>query len=72
MDRALYSPHSPLNWFTKRKKLLIEKRDPDIVGAHRLVNRSAIGELYLASDGTPKVIEILTAEGETIHFPVKK
>ncbi|PSW74128.1 hypothetical protein C9J41_08150 [Photobacterium sp. GB-50] len=72
MDRALYSPHSPLNWFTKRKKLLIEKRDPDITGAHRLVNRSAIGELYLASDGTPKVIEILTAEGETIHFPVKK
>ncbi|MBP2701328.1 alkaline phosphatase D family protein [Photobacterium lucens] len=72
MDRALYSPHSPLNWFTKRKELLIEKRDPDVTGSHRLVNRSAIGELYLTDDGVPKKIDILTAEGELINFPAQK
>ncbi|PSV11733.1 alkaline phosphatase D family protein [Photobacterium leiognathi] len=72
MDRALYSPHSPLNWFTKRKKLLIEKRDPDVAGSHRLVNRSAIGELYLTDDGAPKKIDILTADGELINFPPRK
>ncbi|WP_419206595.1 alkaline phosphatase D family protein [Photobacterium leiognathi] len=72
MDRALYSPHSPLNWFTKRKKLLIEKRDPDVAGSHRLVNLSAIGELYLTDDGAPKKIDILTADGELINFPPRK
>ncbi|MCD9536264.1 alkaline phosphatase family protein [Photobacterium carnosum] len=71
MDRGLYSPHSPLNWFTKRKRLLIEKRDPDIAGHHRLINQSAIGELFLDQQGTPLVIDILTAEGTVIHFPAK-
>lgn len=71
MDRCLYSPHSPLNWFTKRKRLLIEKRDPDVAGHHRLINKSAIGELYLDEQGSPRVIDILTAEGEVIHFPPK-
>ena len=71
MDRCLYSPHSPLNWFTKRKRLLIEKRDPDTEGHHRLINQSAIGELFLDQHGTPLVIDILTAEGTVIHFPPK-
>jgi hypothetical protein len=69
MDRALYSPHSPLNWLTKRKRLKIKKRDPDTTGNHRLVNRSAIGELYLDSNGKPSRVEILTAEGDTVCFP---
>lgn len=71
MDRCLYSPHSPLNWFTKRKRLLIEKRDPDTEGHHRLINQSAIGELFLDQYGTPLMIDILTAEGKVIHFPPK-
>ncbi|MGF1859697.1 alkaline phosphatase D family protein [Photobacterium profundum] len=69
MDRALYSPHSPLNWFTKRKRLKITKRDPDVAGGHRLINRSAIGELRLDAEGKPSDISILTAEGERITFP---
>ncbi|PTB33402.1 alkaline phosphatase D family protein [Photobacterium phosphoreum] len=71
MDRCFYSPHSPLNWFTKRKQLLIEKRDPDVIGHRRLINKSAIGELYLDDQGTPRVIDILTAEGDVIHFSAK-
>ncbi|WP_064609445.1 hypothetical protein [Photobacterium sp. J15] len=69
MDRALYSPHSPLNWFTKRKRMKIKKRDPDSPGNHRLVNRSAIGELRLDKDGKPTDIAILTACGDRVVFP---
>ncbi len=73
MDRLLYSPRSPLNWLTKRKRLKIFKRDPDAHGHDRLVNRSAIGELRLAEDGSPSNISILTAKGEVISFPpIKK
>ncbi|WP_052260999.1 alkaline phosphatase D family protein [Photobacterium gaetbulicola] len=69
MDRILYSPRSPLNWLTKRKRLKIFKRDPDLPGNHRLINRSAIGEVRLDADGKPVDIAILTAEGERVSFP---
>ncbi|MDV5170264.1 alkaline phosphatase D family protein [Photobacterium rosenbergii] len=69
MDRILYSPRSPLNWLTKRKRLKIFKRDPDLPGDHRLVNRSAIGEVRLDADGKPVDIAILTAEGQRVSFP---
>ncbi len=69
----LYNPSSPLNWLTKRKWLKIFKREPDTHGHDRLVNRSAIGELRLAEDGSPSNISILTAKGEVISFPpIKK
>ena len=73
MDRALYSPHSPLNWFTKRKRLLISKRNPDTFqqhssNQHKLVNQRAIGELRLDASGKPTQISILTAEGKRIAF----
>ncbi|MGF1684199.1 alkaline phosphatase D family protein [Photobacterium minamisatsumaniensis] len=69
MDRILYSPRSPLNWLTKRKRLKIYKRDPDLHGNHRLINQSAIGEIRLDEDGKPIDIAILTAEGERVSFP---
>ncbi|PSW19855.1 alkaline phosphatase family protein [Photobacterium sanctipauli] len=72
MDRMLYSPRSPLNFFTKRKRLKIYKRDPDTKGSHRLINRSAIGEVRLDEQGKPVDIAILTAEGEQVSFPPTK
>ncbi|PSU34048.1 alkaline phosphatase D family protein [Photobacterium lutimaris] len=69
MDRMLYSPRSPLNLLTKRKRLKIFKRDPDLPGNHRLINRSAIGEVRLDADGKPVDIAILTAEGQRVSFP---
>ncbi len=68
-DRLLYSPRSPLNFFTKRKRLKIKKRDPNTPGTRRLVNTSAIGELKLDSQGKPQRISILTADGQEIDFP---
>lgn len=69
MDRMLYSPRSPLNLFTKRKRLKIFKRAPSNHNFYRLVNQSAIGELRLDEDGKPSNISILTGEGDSIYFP---
>ncbi|USD33563.1 MULTISPECIES: alkaline phosphatase D family protein [Vibrio] len=69
LDRLLYSPRSPLNFLTKRKRLKIKKRDPNTEGARRLVNASAIGEVKLDDNGKPKRISILTGDGKEIDFP---
>ncbi|OQS82514.1 hypothetical protein EM89_003390 [Vibrio parahaemolyticus] len=69
LDRMLYSPRSPLNWFTKRKRLKIYKRAPSTHNFYRLVNHSAIGELRLDDEGKPSHIGILTSDGEEINFP---
>ncbi len=68
-DRLLYSPRSVLNYFTKRKRLKIEKRSPDNQTFYRLSNRSAIGELRLDSDGKPQAIMTLSGDGKVTHFP---
>ncbi|CAE6904261.1 Isoleucyl-tRNA synthetase [Vibrio sp. B1REV9] len=72
MDRLLYSPRSPLNWFTKRKRLKIFKRAPSNHDFYRLVNQSAIGELRLEENGKPSQISILTSDGNEVHFPPTK
>ncbi|MEL7290673.1 MAG: alkaline phosphatase D family protein [Pseudomonadota bacterium] len=72
-DRLLYSPRSPLNWFTKRKRLKVKKRDPNTQGRRRLVNSSAIGELKLDDQGKPARIGILTGDGREWEFlPIKE
>jgi hypothetical protein len=68
-DRLLYSPRSPLNFFTKRKRLKVSKRDPDSQGVRRLVNTSAIGELKLDQHGKPSQISILTGDNQRVDFP---
>lgn len=68
-DRLLYSPRSPLNFLTKRKRLKVRKRDPDSDGSRRLVNTSAIGELRLDDHGKPSSISILTGDNREIEFP---
>lgn len=68
-DRLLYSPRSPLNFLTKRKRLKIKKRDPNTEGVRRLVNTSAVGELKLDDHGKPERISILTGDGAEWDFP---
>lgn len=68
-DRLLYSPRSPLNFLTKRKRLKVKKRDPNTQGVRRLVNTSAIGELKLNDKGKPERVSILTGDGVEWDFP---
>jgi hypothetical protein len=69
MNRWLYAPWSPLNWFTKRRKMRIVPRKPDHGSrGERLVNGSGVGLLTLDAAGAPLKITQLLADGDTIEF----
>lgn len=69
LNRWLYAPWSPLNWFTKRRKMRIVPRKPDHGSrGERLVNGSGIGLLSLNAQGAPERIEQLLADGDRIEF----
>jgi hypothetical protein len=67
LNRWLYSPRSPLNWFTKRRRMRIEPRLPTGREAgERLWNNAGIGLVVLDEQGVPTEIRQLNAtEGET-------
>ena len=69
MNRWLYAPWSPLNWFTKRRKMRIVPRKPDHGSrGERLVNGSGVGLLTLDANGAPLKITQLLSDGDTIEF----
>lgn len=69
LNRWLYAPWSPLNWFTKRRKLRVIPRKPDPSSkGERLVNGSGIGLLKLAKDGKPVLIAQLLNQGGQVTF----
>ncbi|KUM53380.1 alkaline phosphatase D family protein [Rheinheimera sp. EpRS3] len=73
LNRWLYSPRSPLNWFTKRRRMKIVPHKPDNAKAgERLLNQSGIGLVELNSDGSPKRVIQLTAKGEAITFNISE
>ncbi|MHB0776107.1 metallophosphoesterase family protein [Halomonas sp. WWR20] len=69
-NRWLYSPRSPLNWFTQRRPMEIRPRDPDRAKAgERLWNGSGIGLVDLDEQGRPSMIRQLDARGFDVVFP---
>ncbi|MGO1297697.1 MAG: alkaline phosphatase family protein [Vibrio sp.] len=68
-DAILYSPHSPLNKLTKRKRLEIRKRHPSGKTFRHLYNHTAVGVLKLADSGKPNYVGIVTSEGVHIEYP---
>ncbi|NOI24770.1 alkaline phosphatase D family protein [Vibrio mediterranei] len=69
LDKWLYSPRSPLNLFTKRKRLKIFKRKPEPSHHNRLVNKSGIGKVRLDNEGKPIEISVLHGDGTKTTFP---
>lgn len=70
LNRWLYAPGSPLNWFTKRRRLAITPRDPDRAHAgERLWNGSGIGLVDFDERGRPREIRQLDARGFEVRFP---
>ncbi|MGL5358632.1 MAG: alkaline phosphatase family protein [Shewanella sp.] len=63
-----YGRFSPLNLLTKRKRLSIHARRPNGDARRRLVNRSAIGMLTLASSGAPIDIRLLHGDMSQTRF----
>lgn len=64
LNRWLYSPWSPLNLFTKRRRLRVSPRHPQTVGSHRrLVNQAGMGYVRFNDQGQPVEIVQLGADG---------
>ncbi len=64
LNRWLYSPRSPLNWFTKRRSMSITPHLPDQrKHGERLWNGSGIGQVWLDAKGRPERIVQHNADG---------
>ncbi len=72
LDRAnrwLYAPRSPLNWFTRRRRMRVIPRKPEgIAHGRRLLNGSGIGLVEIDADGVPWRIRELLADGRELAF----
>lgn len=72
LDRAnrwLYSPRSPLNWFTRRRHMRVIPRKPEgTPHGRRLLNGSGIGLVELDPSGVPWRIRQLLADGRVVSF----
>ncbi|PKH77324.1 hypothetical protein CXF97_25455 [Pseudomonas sp. Choline-02u-1] len=57
LNRWLYSPRSPLNWFTKRRLMRIVPYTPEHAEAgERLWNSAGIGQVFFNDQGQPSEI----------------
>ncbi|MFT0519361.1 alkaline phosphatase D family protein [Pseudomonas faucium] len=64
LNRWLYSPRSPLNWFTKRREMEVVPRTPSHSKAgERLCNGAGLGQVFFDEQGRPVRVFQLSAEG---------
>ncbi|MEZ9197221.1 alkaline phosphatase D family protein [Shewanella sp. 10N.286.54.B9] len=69
----LYGHFSPLNFFTKRKRMSVRGRRPNGARSQRLMNKSGIGRVELAANGAPTKIAVLHADmSETEFLPPRR
>ncbi len=69
LNRWLYAPWSPLNWFTKRRGMRVIPRKPTPASAgERLVNAAGVGLVDLDAQGRPIRVEQLAADGRDVRF----
>jgi hypothetical protein len=70
INRWLYAPWSPLNWFTKRRRMRVTPRMPEGRDAgERLWNHAGIGMVHLDSEGVPTEIRQLNSDTGGTRFP---
>lgn len=64
LNRWLYSPRSPLNWFTKRRQMEVVPHTPSRSKAgERLWNSAGLGQVYFDGQGRPERVYQLNADG---------
>ena len=69
LNRFLYATYSPLNWFTKRRRMKIKVRKPDLESQVSLYNSSGIGLLKLSDNNQKVETFIINANsGELVEF----
>jgi hypothetical protein len=65
LNRWLYSPRSPLNWFTRRRALQVVPHIPEHAEAgERLWNSAGIGQVYFNEHGQQEAIYQHNANGK--------
>ncbi|WP_027906775.1 alkaline phosphatase D family protein [Pseudomonas taiwanensis] len=66
LNRWLYAPRSPLNWFTKRREMEVIPRTPSHADAgERLWNSAGLGQVFFDEQGRPARVFQLNAAGGT-------
>ncbi|MGY4523252.1 alkaline phosphatase D family protein [Pseudomonas sp. TE21394] len=66
LNRWLYSPRSPLNWFTKRRQMEVVPRTPNRSKAgERLWNSAGLGQVFFNEKGQPERVFQLNADGSS-------
>ncbi|MBF0257113.1 MAG: alkaline phosphatase family protein [Gammaproteobacteria bacterium] len=69
LNRWLYSPRSPLNGFTRRRRMRVTPRKPEgTPSGRRLLNGSGIGLVELDAEGVPWRIRELLGDGSWVRF----
>ena len=69
LNRWLYSPRSPLNWFTRRRRMRVIPRKPEgTPHGRRLLNGCGVGLVELDEEGVPWRISQLLGDGRTVRF----
>ncbi|MFJ4155609.1 alkaline phosphatase D family protein [Pseudomonas sp. NPDC089752] len=64
LNRWLYSPRSPLNWFTRRREMQVVPRTPsDSKAGERLWNSAGLGQVFFDEQGRPARVFQLNADG---------
>jgi hypothetical protein len=73
LNRWLYSPRSPLNWFTRRRSMKVIPHKPE-TAAHgeRLLNAAGISLVTLNDDGSPSAVMQMCSDGRDIHFTLSE
>ena len=69
LNRYLYATYSPLNWFTKRRRMKINVRKPELDKKNTLVNQSGIGLITLTKDQNIVQAELLTHNKRILFHP---
>ncbi|KRP65186.1 alkaline phosphatase D family protein [Pseudomonas orientalis] len=65
LNRWLYSPRSPLNWFTRRRTMQVVPHIPEHAEAgERLWNSAGIGQVFFNDQGQPEAIYQHNADGK--------
>ncbi|WP_322786156.1 alkaline phosphatase D family protein [Marinobacterium jannaschii] len=68
INRALYGRWSPLNWFTKRRRMWIAPRGVIGDAGRQLMGHSGIGRIWLDESGQPNKIRVYTGTAGAIGF----
>ena len=68
INQYLYASYSPLNWFTKRRRMIIKVHKPSSNNKHHLFNGSGIGQVTLINNGKQIKAEMITTESKRITF----